>query len=140
MVLCLFQFLPLLFLRQSKIEEDRRMDIHLYGKPQSDADRIARATQATNMREYGNALGLTYIPASGPVVRSRAVSQFAAHLTCQHCSQPQAAREWPANGDGIPFYYQKEPGKFSLKVTCPQCGKDWYVAWDQDPGQILPLS
>ena len=132
--------IPLYLERQSKIREDRRMDIHLYGKPQTDADRIARANQATNMREYASALGLNYIPASGPVIRPRHASQFAASLNCVHCSERQAAREWPANGDAVPFYFQKEPGKFTLKLVCPKCGKDWYVAWDQDPGQILPLS
>ena len=140
LVLCLLQVIPVIFMRQDKINEDRRMDIHLYGRPQTDADRIARATQATSMRGYAGALGLNYIPASGPVVRPRAASQFAAHLTCQHCSQPQAAGEWPVNGDMVPFYNQKGPGKYSLKMTCPHCGKDWYVAWDQDPGQILSLS
>jgi hypothetical protein len=140
LVLCMLQVLPLLFVRQDKINENRRMDILLYGRPQTNADRIARATQATNMRDYASALGLTYIPASGPVVRPRTPSQFATHLSCQHCSQPQAAREWPVNGDMVSFYYQNEPGKYSLKMTCPNCGKDWYVAWDQDPGQILPLS
>jgi hypothetical protein len=140
LVLCLLQVFPVIFMRQDKINENRRMDIHLYGRPQTDADRMARAVQATTMRDYASALGLNYIPASGPVVRPRAASQFAARLTCQHCSQPQAAREWPVNGDMVPFYHQKEPGKYSLKMTCPNCGKDWYVTWDQDPGQILPLS
>jgi hypothetical protein len=140
LILCLLQILPLVFLRQSKINEDRRMDIHLYGRPQTDADRIRRATQATNMRDYASALGLNYIPAGGAAVRPRATSQFASHLTCQHCHQPQPAREWPVNGDMVAIYYQKEPGRYSLKMTCPHCGKDWYVVWDQDPGQILPLA
>jgi hypothetical protein len=140
LVLCLLQVLPVIFMRQDKINENRRMDIHLYGRPQTDADRIAMASQATNMRDYASAMGLTYIPASGPVVHPSAASQFAARLTCAHCSQPQAASQWPVNGDMVPFYNQKEPGKHSLKMTCPNCGKDWYVTWDQNPGQILPLS
>jgi hypothetical protein len=67
------------------------------------------------------------------------ISQFAGELPCQHCFKPQRAREWPINGDNVPFYYQKDPGNYSLKLTCPDCGKDWYVVWDQNPGPITPL-
>jgi hypothetical protein len=140
LILAVVELVPMLLERQQKVNEDRHLDIHLYGRPQTDADRILRATQATNMRDYASALGLNYIPAGGAVERPRATSQFASHLTCQHCSQPQSAKEWPANGDMVALYYQKEPGRFSLKMTCPNCGKDWYVVWDQDPGPFLPLS
>jgi len=39
-----------------------------------------------------------------------------------------------------PFYYQSEPGKYSLPVTCPHCAKEWYVVWDANPGPIEPLT
>lgn len=67
------------------------------------------------------------------------ISQFAGQLICQNCFKPQKAREWPLSGDNVPFFYQKEPGNFSLKLTCPHCGEDWYVVWDENPGGISPL-
>jgi Zn finger protein HypA/HybF involved in hydrogenase expression len=68
------------------------------------------------------------------------LSQFANELRCQHCSEVHGAKQWPANGDMVPFYYQKDAGRFSLAVTCPHCGKEWYVVWDENPGPIMPLS
>ncbi len=67
------------------------------------------------------------------------ISQFADDLTCQHCWKSQKAKEWPINGDHVPFFYQKEPGNFNLELTCPHCGKVWYVVWDDNPGPIEPL-
>jgi hypothetical protein len=139
-VLCVLELIPVVWERQNKIKEDRRLDGYMAAKRQTDADRILRATQATNMRDYASALGLNYIPAGPSTAQRRVVSQFASHLPCQHCSQPQAAKEWPANGDMTALYYQKEPGRYSLKMTCPNCGRDWYVVWDQDPGPFLPLA
>jgi len=43
------------------------------------------------------------------------------------------------NGDATPFYFQDEPGRYTLKVSCPHCGKDWYVVWDDDPGPIKTI-
>jgi hypothetical protein len=139
-VLCLLQIIPLYFLRQNQINENRRMDAYMAARQPTDAERIRMASQATNLRDYASALGLNYIPARGPAEGPRSVSQFAAHLHCQHCYQPMAAREWPVNGDLVAIYHQKEPGRYSLKLTCPHCGKDWYVVWDQDPGPIRPLA
>ena len=68
------------------------------------------------------------------------ISQFAGELICQHCFKLNKANAWPANGDYVPFYYQKETGNYSLKITCPHCGKVWYVVWDDNPGPITPLS
>jgi hypothetical protein len=67
-------------------------------------------------------------------------SVFADKLRCAHCGETNAAKEWPANGDRVPFYYQREPGQFCLKLNCPHCKKDWYVAWDIDPGPAAPLA
>ncbi len=68
------------------------------------------------------------------------ISMFAGELRCRHCGQMHATDEWPERGDGVAFYYQDEPGRYSLTVSCPYCGKDWYIVWDDDPGPIMPLS
>ncbi len=67
------------------------------------------------------------------------ISQFAGHLFCQHCSRVNAAKEWPISGDYAPFYFQKTPGRFSVPVRCPHCGKEWYVVWDSNPGPVRRL-
>jgi len=67
------------------------------------------------------------------------ISQFADKLRCYHCGKTNSVKEWPVSGDYVPFYHQKEPGNYTLKVTCPHCGKDWYVVWDDYPGPIRPL-
>lgn len=66
-------------------------------------------------------------------------SAYAHRLTCKHCGQQHGTQQWPANGDLTPLYFQREPGKYTLTVTCPHCQKDWHVVWDSDPGQIEPL-
>ena len=63
-------------------------------------------------------------------------SQFASNVTCQHCFKQHSADSWPMNGDRVPFYFSKEEGRYNLKLLCPNCGKDSYVVWDQDPGTI----
>ena len=68
------------------------------------------------------------------------LSQFAGDLVCQHCWKHHTAKEWPTNGDYVPFFYQTEPGNFNLELTCPNCGKIWYVVWDSNPEPIMPLS
>jgi len=67
------------------------------------------------------------------------ISQFASKLRCKHCGKTHGAQEWPQYGDGIPFYYQAEPGRYQVKVRCPHCNQDWYVVWDDDPGPTRPL-
>jgi hypothetical protein len=67
------------------------------------------------------------------------ISQFANTLRCRHCSSPNSVDEWPLRGDGVPFYFQDEPGIFTQTITCASCGKDWYVVWDQDPGPMTHL-
>ncbi|MDD5542337.1 MAG: hypothetical protein PHX83_04115 [Acidobacteriia bacterium] len=67
-------------------------------------------------------------------------SQFADQLRCQHCYKTHATRRWPVNGDQVPFYFQKETGRFPLTVQCPHCGKEWYVVWDQNPGVVMELT
>jgi hypothetical protein len=66
-------------------------------------------------------------------------SKFANRLVCQHCGEANKTDRWPALGDAIPLYFQSEPGRFQIPVSCPKCGKEWYVVWDQDPGQIEEL-
>lgn len=68
------------------------------------------------------------------------VSSFAHKLKCPHCGEFHGTGKWPVNGDRIGFYNQIDPGNFSLKIDCPNCKRDWYVVWDINPGQILPLS
>jgi Zn finger protein HypA/HybF involved in hydrogenase expression len=67
------------------------------------------------------------------------ISQFANKLRCQHCGKIHGTKEWPVNGDHVPFYFQDEPGKYTLTVNCPHCGKNWYVVWDNNPGSGMPL-
>ncbi|MDH5703905.1 MAG: hypothetical protein OEY99_06790 [Aigarchaeota archaeon] len=68
------------------------------------------------------------------------ISEFADKLPCVHCGKINRVKEWPVSGDYVPFYHQKEPGRYTLKVTCPHCGREWYVVWDDNPGPIKPLS
>jgi len=68
------------------------------------------------------------------------ISMFAGELRCIHCGNINKAKEWPLHGDMVPFYYQKEPGNYTLKLTCPHCKKEWYIVWDDNPGPIQPLS
>jgi len=67
------------------------------------------------------------------------LSWFAGNLMCRHCGEVNQTKEWPLNGDKVPFYYQKEPGNYNVKVHCPHCNKDWYVVWDDDPGPVMRL-
>lgn len=67
------------------------------------------------------------------------LSEFADKLTCQYCYKNHGTKLWPTSGDIVPFYYQKEPGKYNLIVTCPHCKKEWYVVWDDNPGPIRQL-
>lgn len=67
------------------------------------------------------------------------ISEFANKLRCQHCGKEHKTQEWPLNGDMVPFYFQKEPGNHTLNVTYPDCGKEWYVVWDDNPGPVEPL-
>lgn len=60
-------------------------------------------------------------------------------LRCRHCGEEHATDMWPIHGDDVPFHAQDEPGTFSLGVSCPHCGTEWYVVWDEDPGPELPL-
>lgn len=62
------------------------------------------------------------------------ISSCADKLRCPHCQGMHGSTQWPKSGDLVPFYIQKEAGNFNLKVTCPHCGKAWYVVWDDDPG------
>ena len=67
------------------------------------------------------------------------ISRFAHQLKCTHCEEFHGTDKWPVDGDMVPFYHQNKSGNFSLKVTCPHCGSDWYVVWDNNPGPIQPL-
>lgn len=67
------------------------------------------------------------------------ISEFANQLWCPHCGKTHGTKEWPVGGDIVPFCFEKEPGNYSLRLTCPYCGRDWYVVWDEDPGPTRPL-
>jgi hypothetical protein len=67
-------------------------------------------------------------------------SNFANELRCYYCGKTQSAKEWPVRGDWVGFCWEDEPGEYSIKLTCPHCGKDWYVVWDDDPGPIETLT
>jgi Zn finger protein HypA/HybF involved in hydrogenase expression len=67
------------------------------------------------------------------------ISWFANELKCQYCLKTHGTNQWPANGDHVPFYFQKEPGNHTLTVRCPHCGREWHVVWDGDPGPIEPV-
>ena len=47
------------------------------------------------------------------------ISEFADKLICQYCYKTHGTKSWPVNGDMVPFYHQKEPGNYNLKVTFP---------------------
>lgn len=66
-------------------------------------------------------------------------SRFATKLRCEYCGNIHRTYEWPLRGDYEAIYFGKNPGKFSLKVTCPNCKNDWYVYWYEDPGAIRSL-
>ena len=66
-------------------------------------------------------------------------SRIATQLRCVHCGNVHRTYEWPLKGDYEAVYFGENPGKFSLKVTCPLCKKDWYVYWYEDPGPIRAL-
>ncbi len=72
-------------------------------------------------------------------VKNVHISMFSDKLRCKHCDKTNKTKEWPLNGDHVAFYYQKEPGNYTLKVTCTHCGKDWYVVWDYNPEPIERL-
>jgi hypothetical protein len=67
------------------------------------------------------------------------ISQFANQLRCAYCSQTNVTTSWPPNGDYVPFYSQTKErteevsGAYRVPVHCPQCGKDWFIVWDEDP-------
>ena len=67
------------------------------------------------------------------------ISQFASTIRCPCCSLLCATTQWPVNGDRVPFYAQRDTGKFQVPVDCGHCGKRWYVVWDEDPGPIQTL-
>ena len=67
------------------------------------------------------------------------ISHFANKLRCQNCGQTHSTTQWPINGDNIPFYLQTEKGKYTLSVNCPHCRKEWYIVWDNNPGEIRPI-
>jgi len=123
---------------QIKANEDRILDTLVEDKLNR-KNRAQMASRATNINDFANALGLNVISSRERKTQMH-ISQFAGDLRCQHCGKSQGAKEWPIKGDYVPFYYQKEPGNYSLKLTCPNCGKSWYVVWDDNPGTISPLS
>lgn len=121
---------------QIKANEDRILDNLVQDKLNRER-RAQMASQATNIYDFADALGLKVIRDKRTQTH---ISQFAGALKCEHCGKLQTSKEWPIKGDYVPFYYQKEVGNYSLKLTCPHCGKIWYVVWDNDPGTIIPLS
>lgn len=50
------------------------------------------------------------------------MSKFARNLQCEVCGQRYSARFWPVNGDRVPFYFEREPSKYSVQIHCPTKG------------------
>ncbi|GEM_PF-4500688 len=73
-----------------------------------------------------------------PTMRVR--SQFAAVVCCNHCSTLVPPKHWPMFGDSVAFYFENEPGAFSIALDCADCMKRSFVNWDEDPGPMRPLS
>ena len=63
-------------------------------------------------------------------------SQFLDNIECLHCGEHCTLQSWPVNGDAVPFYFELDTARFSVKVDCEDCGESWYVVWDSDPGPI----
>jgi len=143
LILCALQALPFAIYLQIQANENRILDALVEDKLDRE-QRAQRAARSTNIYDFAEALGLKIIRDNTSEKNENTgtmnISQFAGNLPCQYCSKPQRAKEWPIKGDYVAFYYQKEPGNYSLKLTCPHCGKDWYVVWDDNPGAINPLS
>ena len=70
-------------------------------------------------------------------------SRYANNLHCLYCEKTNASEIWPLYGDSTAFYYEPDPGEYSIEITCSHCNKRWFVVWDYDPGPFstgLPLS
>ena len=67
------------------------------------------------------------------------ISNYAGELRCSYCGKSCKSNIWPLGGDNVPFYFQKEKGKYSLPVDCSECGKTWFVVWDSNPGKFEHL-
>ncbi len=63
-------------------------------------------------------------------------SQFLDDIECFHCGEHCTLQSWPVNGDAVPFYFEYDTARYSVKVDCDDCGESWYVVWDSDPGPI----
>lgn len=88
----------------------------------------------------GQALARAKEPLEQPGDASAHKSAFADQLICKYCGVENHATEWPSEGDSVPFAYEAEPGNFNLQVRCPHCENDWYVVWDENPGQLEAVS
>jgi hypothetical protein len=67
-------------------------------------------------------------------------SQFAGNISCIYCEEQNNTNVWPLNGDSIPFYFEEEKGNYSIEICCPNCGGNWFVVWDYDPGPIITIT
>ena len=66
-------------------------------------------------------------------------SEIALKLICEYCGKKHSTNQWPVNGDNTALYFQKEKGLYYLPVICPNCKKEWYVVWEENPGLIQAL-
>jgi len=66
-------------------------------------------------------------------------SRYANNLHCFHCEKINTTDIWPLNGDSTPLYYESESSEYSVEITCPYCGKIWFVVWDYDPGPLQEI-
>jgi len=79
-------------------------------------------------------------PLSAPPGLLRRLSGYSGrcliHPRCPWCSQINYAIVAPAAGRSTPWHEQKEPGEaeaFCLTIPCAECGKEFYVQWDEPP-------
>ena len=57
---------------------------------------------------------------------------------CIHCGHLNRGIAAPPNAPVVGYYHQTDDkGVHTVPVLCDKCGKEFFVAWDKDPNQIL---
>ena len=55
--------------------------------------------------------------------------------SCVHCGHQNKGIAAPPNGPSVPYYHQgDDKGAYAVPVLCDNCGKEFFVVWDRDPG------
>ena len=67
-------------------------------------------------------------------------SQFAKGMVCAHCSQTNKTHMWPKYGDSVALYHDLEPSGFYIAMSCSHCKREWYIVWEINPGEAMPLA